>query len=69
MSNNVLTGKIGALSRHRGPDDPEVIDLRVELAQEHIRAVIDALPPLTDEHRRKLAALLVPVGDKAEGAA
>lgn len=33
-------------------------DLRAEKLAEHIRIVVDAMPPLTDEQRTRLASLL-----------
>jgi hypothetical protein len=43
--------------------DPNVIDehrreLRAERLADHIRKVVDSAPPLTDDQRAKLAALL-----------
>ena len=57
-----LRASIGALTRHRGPDDPLVAearrDLRAERLAEHIAAAVSAAPPLTIAQRRRLAALL-----------
>lgn len=53
---------LAALTRHRGPDAPDVLKLRAELRvarlEEHIRKVVEAAPPLSDEQRSKLASLL-----------
>jgi hypothetical protein len=55
-----LSSKIAAIERHHS--DANTGDLRRELraAQlaEHIRRVVDAAPPLTDDQRTRLAALL-----------
>ncbi len=57
--------RIGALSRSRTDDDPELVDARRGLAEANIAAyvqkVLDAAPPLTDEQRTRLAELLKPV--------
>ena len=63
--------RVAALSRDRAPDDPELVaarqaladarrdpDLRTERLAKAIRETVDAAPPLTDEQRRELAALL-----------
>ena len=59
-----IAAVIGAIERHHGPGDPRLPALRAELAMtglaEHIRAVVDASPPLTDAQRRELAVLLAP---------
>ena len=56
--------RIGALSRSRTDDDPELVDARRNLAElrlaEHIEKVLAAAPPLTDEQRTALAELLRP---------
>lgn len=56
--------KIGALSRSRRPDDPELVDARRSLAAEriteHIEKILAEAPPLSDEQRTKLAELLRP---------
>ena len=55
-------GRVAALSRSRGADDPDLIaarrDLRVERLADHIRRTVDAAPPLTVEQRDRLAMLL-----------
>jgi hypothetical protein len=55
---------IAAIERHNGPGDPRLPALRNDLAvaglEEHIKAVVDAMPPLTDEQLSKLAVLLHP---------
>jgi hypothetical protein len=55
-----------ALARKRNPDDPEaaahVAELRAgyraRLLEEHIRRVVDGLPPLSDDQKRRLSILL-----------
>jgi len=52
----------GLKSRH-GADAPETLAARAELkalaAEEYIRQIVDAAPPLNAEQRLKLAGLLV----------
>ncbi len=54
--------RVASLSRDRAPDDPELLDARRSLREERlaaaIRETVDAAPPLTDEQRARLAALL-----------
>jgi len=57
-----LRGRVAALTRSRPPNDPELLAARAELkaasAREYIRRLVDEAPPLTDEHRRRLVAML-----------
>ncbi len=65
--------RVAALSRDRAPDDPELVaarqaladarraeaaDLRAQRLAKAIRETVDGAPPLTDEQRARLAALL-----------
>ena len=54
--------KVAALSRSRDSDDPDLVNARRNLAAERLAAYIErtveAAPPLTDEQRTRLAALL-----------
>ena len=54
--------RYAALSRDRAPDDPELLDarrnLRAERLAKAIRETVDAAPPLREEQRTRLAALL-----------
>lgn len=54
--------RVAALSRSRDADDPDLTtalrDLSAARLEEHIRRVVTQAPPLTDEQRRDLAALL-----------
>jgi len=54
--------RIGALSRSRAADDPELLDarrnLRAERLADFIRKTVDAAPPLDQETRDRLALLL-----------
>ena len=54
--------RVAALHRHRAADDPALTeaqrDLRAARLEAHVRAVVDAAPPLTAEQRARLAALL-----------
>lgn len=55
--------RVASLTRSREPDDPELIEARrnlraVRLA-EHVRKVVAEAPPLSNEQREVIAALLV----------
>ncbi len=54
--------RLGALSRHRSPDDPELLaaqrDYHAGRLAEHVAKVVAAAPPLTPEQRDRIAALL-----------
>jgi hypothetical protein len=56
--------RVAALSRSRTADDPDLLDARRDLraarAEDYIRALVDAAPPLTDEQKRRLSVLLHP---------
>ena len=65
-----LSAAIAAIERHNGPDDPRITGLRAELVieglAEHIRRIVDAAPPPTNEQRLRLAAILCnPGGSEA----
>jgi hypothetical protein len=49
----------------RDPNSPRLPGLRRDLRaaelEEHVQRIVDAFPPLTDEQRDRLAALLRPV--------
>lgn len=55
-------GRLNAMQRHHGADDPRVIELRRETRAEalarHVAKVVDEAPPLTAEQRNRIAALL-----------
>lgn len=59
--------RIGALSRSRPADDPELLTerrlLRVQRLAEHVTNVLAEKPALTDEDRRTIAALLIGGGE------
>ncbi len=61
--------RIGALSRSRTPDDPDLIaarrDLHAAMLEEHINKVVTGWPPLSADQRDRLAVLLRP-GDGTE---
>jgi hypothetical protein len=66
--------RVAALSRHH-PDQPELDadarrDLKVANAAQYVRQLVDSWPPLTDEQRGRLAALLTGTrnGDGDDGA-
>lgn len=55
-------GTVGALSRSRTPDDPELIaarkNLRVAKLQDHIAKVVAEAGPLSREQQDRLGTLL-----------
>lgn len=59
---NTARGKIAALSRSRSSDDPELIEARRVLAAEkladYIKRTVETAPPLSDEQRDRLVALI-----------
>lgn len=62
---------IAARARH-APDDPQTDarrDLRAANLEQHVRRIVDQAPPLTDEQRNKIAALLRPSPDSGGGRA
>lgn len=60
-------GRVAALTRSRPPDDPELVEARRDLAAEviaqHVAKVLAKAPPLTDQQRDRIAALLRGSGD------
>ncbi len=54
--------RVASLSRSRTPDDPDLVaarrDLRAARAEDYIRKLVDAAPPLSDDQRDRLALLL-----------
>lgn len=56
--------RVASLSRSRKPDDPSLLEarrnLRAARAEDYVRKLVDSAPPLTDEQRARLAALLQP---------
>lgn len=56
--------RVAALSRHRGPDDPQLTkaraDLKVARLADYIERTVAAAPPLDQEQCDKLALLLRP---------
>lgn len=59
-----LRGRVASLSRSRPATDPDLIDARRDLAaaklDAYIKKVVAEAPPLTDEQRDRIAALLRP---------
>jgi hypothetical protein len=51
--------RAASLAKHQ-PDHPAIAAFRVEAAERYIKTLVDSLPPLTDEQRRRLASLLHP---------
>jgi hypothetical protein len=58
--------RVARLSQTRPADHPDLIgarrDLRAARAEDYIRQLVDAAPPLTDEQLRRLSLLLRPLG-------
>lgn len=56
--------RVASLTRSRTADDPELVDARRNLKAERlanlVRQVVDSAPPLTDDQRARIAALLRP---------
>lgn len=55
--------KIAARTRH-SPTDPNIDDdrraLKASRLEDHVRQIVDSFPPLTEEQRNRIAALLRP---------
>ncbi|UNK47121.1 hypothetical protein [Arthrobacter sulfonylureivorans] len=62
MSWTTERAKIAALSRSRNADDPEIFTARQRLKaarlEDHIRATIDAFPPLTPDQLDRIGAII-----------
>jgi hypothetical protein len=54
--------RLAALSRHRPADDPEVAeagrDLRAAQLEDHVRRIVDQMPPLGADQKARLMVLL-----------
>lgn len=54
--------RVASLARFRPSNDPALVDakrdLRAERLAEHVARVVAQAPPLTDEQRERIAALL-----------
>lgn len=54
--------KIASLSRSREPNDPEIVSARQRLKaarlEDHVRAVVEAWPPMTPEQIERVAVAL-----------
>lgn len=63
MSWTAERARYASLTRSRTPDDPELLaarrNLRAEKLADHIERQLAEAPPLTDEQRARLAAILV----------
>jgi hypothetical protein len=62
-----LSSKIAAKERHHPGTDTSDLRREMRAAQlaEHIRAVVDVAPPLSDQQKARLAVLLRPSGGEA----
>ena len=56
--------RVGALSRDRAPDDPDLAaarrDLTTSRLEDHVRRALTGEHPPTPEQRARIAAILVP---------
>jgi hypothetical protein len=54
--------RVAGLSRDRKPDDPDLVGARLELRalrlEDYVAQVLAEAPPLTNEQRSRIAALL-----------
>jgi hypothetical protein len=54
--------RVAALSRDRTPDDPDLLaakrDFRASRAEDYIKRLVAEAPPLTQDQRSRIAALL-----------
>jgi hypothetical protein len=61
--------RVAALSRDRKPTDPDLIaakrDLRASRAEDYISRIVAEAPPLTEDQRSRIAALLQGGGSNA----
>ena len=59
--------RVAALSRDRKPTDPDLLaakrDLRASRAEQYITRIVAEAPPLTEDQRSRIAALLQGGGD------
>jgi hypothetical protein len=59
----IAHGRVAALARHRGADDPDLqaaqVDLRTARLVDLIKKEAEADPPLSEEVRAKLAVILL----------
>jgi len=62
-TSRTMEARIGALSRHRRPDDPDLTAARLALAERnralYVAEVVDRAPGLSPEQRERIAAALV----------
>ena len=62
MSWTAERARIAGMTRSRPADDPDLLAARQNLKalrlEEHVRRVVSAAPPLTDEQRDRIAAIL-----------
>jgi hypothetical protein len=58
----VASTRFAALTRHRPADDPEVAeagrDLRAAQLEDHVRRIVDQMPPLSADQKARLMVLL-----------
>lgn len=65
MSWQTHRGRVAALTRSRSADDPDLIAARLDLQaarlEDHVRRLVDDAPPLNDEQKARISALLAPL--------
>lgn len=63
-----VVAQISAITRHHGPDDNRLTDLRRDLRAaelaEHVSRIVEGFPPLTDDQRDKIVGLLRPTSGR-----
>lgn len=66
MSWTTERARVAGLSRDRHPSDPDLLEARANLKaarlEDYVARVIASAPPLTNEQRERIAALLRPTG-------
>lgn len=64
-----LRGRVASLSRSRPSDDVDLVEARRQLAaanlEQYVARVVADAPPLTNDQRARIAALLRPRGGGA----
>lgn len=63
MSWTTERARVASLSRSRTPDDPALVEARTRLrdarAEDYVRKLVDAAPPMSESQRSRLAVLLL----------
>jgi hypothetical protein len=73
LPDRTLSSRYSAAYRHHGANHPATIaaarDMRAANLTEHVRRVVDGMPPLTPKQRDEIAALLRTAPASSQGAA